>query len=315
MSPLGSSPADLVNLRTVSRADTLGMLHRFEMTPLDRSRLLARVFTRPVLAGIARHGCALELGASLRKLQVTPSGPRVTVAALMDAGLKELSRSYRCEYVYKAAIASRIVFGKHSPRTASLAIELGVDGSIVDAAVFNGTSTAYEIKTEFDSPNRLTTQAPAYLRAFECVNLVTHPDLVEKYEMVLDHRVGIYALTEGNSLSMYRAATPDLSRIDPAVIFRMLRRAEYMAAVTEFFGRQPDLPNGLVDDHYRTLFSRLTCQQAHKVLVNAMRERTTDEDSAAYLRALPSSMRALGYATPLSAPQRGRVLNALAATA
>lgn len=285
------------------------------MTPLDRSRLLARVFTRPVLAGIARNGCARELSANLRKLQVAPAKARGTVASLMDAGLEELGRSYRCEYVYKAAITSRIVFGKHSPRTASLAIELGVDGSIVDAAVFNGTSTAYEIKTEFDSPTRLTTQTPAYLRAFECVNLVTHPDLVEKYEAVLDPRVGIYALIDGNSLSKYRAAVPDLSRIDPAVIFRMLRRAEYMAAVTAFSGEQPELPNGLVDEHYRALFCRLTSEQAHRVLVDAMRARTTDEDSAAYLRALPSSMRALGYATPLSAPQRQRVLNALAAPA
>jgi hypothetical protein len=297
------------------RCYTPEMLQPSEMTPLDRSRLLARVFTRPVLAGLARSGCARELSENVRRLQATPASAQGTVASLMDAGLEELGRNYRCEYVYKAAIASRIVFGKHSPRTASLAIELGVDGSIVDAAVFNGTSTAYEIKTEFDSPIRLTTQTPAYLRAFECVNLVTHPDLIKKYEAVLDARVGIYALTDGNSLSRYRAAVPDVSRIEPAVVFRMLRRAEYVQAVSSIFGEQPNLPNGLVDEHYRGLFCKLTCEQAHRVLVDAMRARTTDDHTAAYMRALPQSMRALGYATPLSAPQRQRVLNALAAPA
>jgi hypothetical protein len=285
------------------------------MTPLERSRLIARLFTRPVLEGVARRGCARELAGKLTQLGVRASSNRQTVANLMDAGFDELGRDYRCEYVYKAAIANRIVFGRHSPRTASLAIELPVDGSIVDGAVFNGTSTAYEIKTEFDSPVRLTTQTPAYLRAFDSVNLVTHPDLVAKYAEVLDTRVGIYALSVDNSLSLRRAAVSDLSRIEPSVVFRMLRRAEYMSAVEKHFGAQPELPNGLIDGHYRSLFVRLTGEQAHKVLVDAMRSRTTDPSTTTYLTALPKSLRALGYATPLSAPQRQRVLAALSTSA
>lgn len=285
------------------------------MTPLERSRLIARLFTRPVLVEVARRGCARGLASKLGKLGVGALSKSETLADLMDAGLQELGREYRCEYVYKAAIADRIVFGRHSPRTASLAIELPVDGSIVDAAVFNGTSTAYEIKTEFDSPVRLTTQTPAYLRAFDSVNLVTHPDLVEKYVQVLDPRVGIYALRADNSLSMKRAAVSDLSRIEPGVVFRMLRRAEYMSAVENYFGPQPELPNGLIAPHYRALFLQLTSQQAHRALVDAMRTRTTDAATSSYLAALPKSLRALGYATPLSAPQRARVLEAFSAAA
>ena len=284
------------------------------MNSLDRSRLLARIFTRPVLEGIARRGCADEVAFQLRKLKVGTAEQK-TVGARLDAGFAELSQRYRCEYVYKAAIASRIVFGRHSPRTASLAIELNVAGSIVDCAVFNGTSTAYEIKTEFDSPARLTTQTPAYLQAFDCVNLVTHPELVRKYQAVLDARVGIYSLNADNSLSQWRPAVPDVNRIQPEVVFRMLRRAEHMAAVAEHFGPQPSLPNGLVDAHSAALFAQLSCAQAHKVLVDAMRARTTDSESVDYLRALPASLRALGYATPLSAPQRRRLLTALGTAA
>lgn len=285
------------------------------MTPLDRSRLLARLFTRPVLEAIARQGSAADVAAKLINLQVSTGKRRQSIADMLDAGLDELGKTYRCEYVYKAAIASRIVFGRHSPRTASLAIELGVDGSIVDAAVFNGTSTAYEIKTEFDSPTRLTTQTPAYLRAFDSVNLVTHPDLVDKYVAALDTRVGILALNRDGSLSEKRPAVCDITRIEPVVVFRMLRRAEYMSVVTKYFGLQPQLPNGLVDAHYRALFAQLTSEQAHKALVSAMRARTTDHQTAAYLSALPRSMRALGFATPLSLPQRQRVLAALSAAA
>lgn len=286
------------------------------MTPLDRSRLLARIFTRPVLEAAARRGSATEIVKRLTGLQIKTgeSGER-RVADLLDEALKELGREYRCEYVYKAAIASRIVFGKHSPRTASLAIELSVAGSIVDAAVFNGTSTAYEIKTEFDSPARLTTQTPAYLRAFDRVNLVTHPALAEKYAASLDPRVGIYVLSKDDSLSERRRAVSDVSRVEPSVVFRMLRRAEYIAAVTEHFGPQPAMPNGLVDAHYEGLFGQLSSEQAHRALVAAMRKRTTGAESVEYLKALPRSLRALGYATPLSTPQRRQLLSALSAPA
>jgi hypothetical protein len=285
------------------------------MTPLDRSRLIARVFSRPVLDGMARHGLATDIAKKLSTLGVEPGKSLQTVGDVFDAGLDEISRSYRCEYVYKSAIASRIVFGRHSPRTSSLAIELGADGSIVDAAVFNGTATAYEIKTEFDSPTRLTTQTPSYLRAFDRVYVVTHPDCAERYRAALDPRVGVLALNLDNSLSTVRMAEGDISRVEPEVVFRMLRRLEYMKVVHQHFGPQPALPNGLIDAHYRSLFRQLTSSHAHTALVAAMRARTTDADSVAFLSALPKSLRALGYATPLSGPQRQRVLASLAAPA
>lgn len=285
------------------------------MTPLDRSRLVARLFTRPVLEAVARRGGGRDLVDKLLKLGIGEPTECCTLANLMDAGLEQLGRDYRCEYVYKAAIANRIIFGRHSPRTANLAIELPVDGSIVDAAIFNGTSTAYEIKTEFDSPVRLTTQTPSYLRAFDSVNLVTHPALVDRYIQLLDSRVGIYALNADNSLSLKRAAVSDVSRVEPGVVFRMLRRAEYMTAVRKHFGPQPELPNGLIAAHYRALFTQLTSEQAHKALVGAMRSRTTDPDTSSFLAALPKSLRALGYATPLSPPQRARLLSALSTPA
>lgn len=283
------------------------------MNPLDRSRLIARAFSRPVLEGMARRGTAGDVAGRLADLKVGQGRPLGTVGDMFDAGLEDMRASYRCEYVYKAAIADRIVFGRHSPKTSSLAVELGVDGSIVDAAVFNGTATAYEIKTEFDSPTRLTTQTASYLRAFDRVFVVTHPDSADRYESVVDARVGILALNRDNSMSLVRDAEGELSRVEPEVVFRMLRRPEYMEVVEKYFGPQPKLPNGLLDAHYRALFRQLTSLQAHVALVAAMRARTTDASSVVFLSSLPRSLRALGYATPLTGPQRKRVLTSLSA--
>ena len=282
------------------------------MNESERSRLISRYFSRPVMEDIARRGTARHVAKALAGLGVQPGKRKPVVADLFGTSLEELGQTYRCEYVYKAAIASRIVFGRHSPRTSSLAIELGVAGSIVDVAVFNGTATAYEIKTEYDSHRRLSTQTPAYLRAFDRVYVVTHPDLAERYASLVDERVGILCLTTRDSLREVRKAVGDTSRIEPTAVYRMLRRQEFMDAVHERFGPQPELPNGLVNKHYERLFNRLSSAEAHEVLVAAMRARTTDEETVAFVSELPTSLRALAYATPLSRPKRQRLLDALA---
>ncbi|MCF8788329.1 sce7726 family protein [Xanthomonas campestris] len=273
-------------------------------------RQAAQVLTRPVLAQAGRTGH----GQFIRKLLSDaglPVGSGQTVAELLDQVLDGLRRNYRCEYFYKAAIADRVVFGRHSPRTASLHVELPVGRSIIDLAIFNGTSTAYEIKTEFDSHRRLLTQTPDYLRVFERVYLVTHPSISPQYLRVLDDRVGILTLQSNGSLSEIRAPRSSTSNLDKMALFQMLRAQEYVQAARDWFGDQPELPNGRRYEHYRRLWEQLTTEQAHASVVKAMRERTTAEPMVDFVRALPRSCRVLGYATPLSKPQQKRVLNAL----
>ncbi|EED65684.1 sce7726 family protein [Comamonas testosteroni] len=282
------------------------------MTQLDRLRLISRLFSRPVLEEMARHGLTTAMVDTFKALGIWSAKESRTVGELFETALKEINKSYRCEYVYKAAIANRIVYGRHSPRTSSLAVELGVDNSIVDAAVFNGTTTAYEVKTEFDNPSRLTTQAPAYLRAFDRVNVVTHPRNGARYVELLDSRIGVLVLNRDNSISTLRPAIGDTSRIEPGVVFRMLRRDEFMKVVHTHFGPQPKLPNGVITAHYRELFEKLSSHQAHEALLTSMRARTNGESSVSFLTSLPPSLRVLGYATPLSAPQRSRALVSLA---
>ncbi len=229
----------------------------------------------------------------------------------LDAALEGLRKHYRCEYVYKAAIADRIVFGRHSPRTASMHVELPVGRSIVDVAVFNGTSTAYEIKTEFDSDRRLSTQTPDYLRAFERVYVVTHPALVGRYSRILDERVGVLALSPRGSLAEVRTADGSGESVDKSALFRLLRSHEYCQALEQEFGEQPFLPNGRRYSHYSKLWMDLSVGQAHKLTISAMRARTTSPCMVDFMRQMPVSYRALGYATPLSSVQQARVLKIL----
>ncbi|WP_137917140.1 sce7726 family protein [Hydrogenophaga sp. 2FB] len=279
---------------------------------LDGLRATARAFTRPIFKALGVTGDASAVTGQLLSHGMGVSSSAATVATLFDAAYQSLLHCYRCEFVYKNALANHLAFHATAP-PAGVVIEQHVASSFVDVAAFGATSAAYEIKTEFDSPKRLTTQTNDYLRAFDRVYLVTHPTLAARHMPRIDARVGVLTLETDGSLNEVRAATPGISEVEPITVLRMLRRHEYMDTVHVHHGVQPALPNGLLYRHYEKLFVQLSSQQAHEALMTAFVTRTQDGELADFLGELPKSLRALGFATPLSRPQRRRVLKALAA--
>ncbi|MEI7296253.1 sce7726 family protein [Paraburkholderia tropica] len=274
--------------------------------------MLGRMFTRPVFADMARSGNWQQaLSFLVEHGLLRPTADQQPLASLFDSACKEMRRGYRNEFVYKAEIASRIVFGRHSPKTASLHVELPVGRSIVDVAVFNGTSTAYEIKTEFDTPRRLTTQTSDYLSAFDRVCLVTHPRCAEMYSEIVDPRVGILALTERGSLRPMREPLSNRENVSPQTVFGCLQRAEYVECISRKIGEPVIKPSGIIQAYCSEIFQQFTPLEAHDIFAKALRKRKTDGDTVRFVTALPESLRVLGYATPLSGRQKETALSAL----
>jgi hypothetical protein len=278
---------------------------------ISQLRLLSRLFTRPAFSELASKGASTKwLNYLVHHRVAQPSGNSVTLAEFLDEAFQRIARGYRNEYVFKAALANKIVFGRHSPRTAGMQIELPVNRSIVDAAIFNGTSTAYEIKTEFDTSRRLATQTRDYLKAFDKVFVVTTRECAQRYDAITDPRVGILALSGTGSFSLYRNASSNKENLDHSAIFRCLRKREFIEILLAE-GGEVDYPNGLLHEKCEEQFRRLPSLRCHEVFLQAMRSRTTEERLASFLDTLPVSLRSLGLATPLSQPQRVRLAEAL----
>lgn len=274
---------------------------------IDQARLLSKVLTRPTFAALARGDDHRKLFRTLYELNLISDS--WSVRDIFFHAYKRISAVYRNEYVYKTAIANRIVFGRHSPKTTAISIELPVRRSIVDVAVFNGTSTAYEIKTSFDSPRRLVTQTPDYLCVFDKVYVVTHPDSAKSYADNCDERVGILALDSKDRLKVIREAIENKKNIDPRSMFRILRRDEYVSALETLQGVPINVPNGLIAGHCEEVFSKLDVEVAHSSFLTAMRQRTITQENVRFVSALPDFLRVLGYSTPLSGIQRQRILS------
>ncbi len=233
------------------------------------------------------------------------------VGEVFDQAWNRLKHSYRNEYVYKTELANRIVFGRHSPNTAALHVELPVSGSIADMAIYNGTSTAYEIKTDFDSAFRLRSQSESYLKAFEKVYVVVSDSSVKKYLSYIPDEVGMLSLSKRGSLREVKPVCSDVSRLKHEVMFRCLRRSEQVSIAEKVIGEKIELPNGLIYEACFRAFSLLDVESAHRLYVEQMRKRKTDKKTQLFISRLPYSLKALGYATPLSEKKRTNILNVL----
>lgn len=271
-------------------------------------RSFSKILSRSTFISLAKGSHPADIFKDVKNL--VPADV-TTVSDLYEFAFRLIKKSYRNEYIYKTAVANKIVFGRHSPKTSSIAVELSIEDSIVDLAIFNGTSTAYEIKTELDSPRRLTTQTPNYFKAFDNIYIVTAPKLTSTYEKACPAEIGIISLTSKDSLSVIRPAKSNKVNIDPVTIFKTLRRDEYTSALEAILKTKIVMPNGVIRQECEKIFSTLDPIQAHDIFVNSMRLRTTSVESASFLLKLPEHLRILGYASSLSRPQRERLLVAL----
>ena len=115
-----------------------------------------------------------------------------------------LFKYYRNEYIYKNVIANKILLGKHSLNTSHMLTEFRVGRCKADAVVVNGTSTVYEIKSEFDSFTRLENQIQAYLEIFDHINVITSASQANKLDSILPGKAGILVLTNRNTITTIR---------------------------------------------------------------------------------------------------------------
>ncbi|XQU09508.1 sce7726 family protein [Halomonas sp. LY9] len=273
---------------------------------------LSALFTRPNFKRLSESDDAAEVLRDVLGWQELSRFNGQTIAEIYDNAWMMIRKFYRNEYVYKNEVASRVVFGRHNPRTAGLHVELPVAGSIADLAIYNGTSTAYEIKTDLDSPARLATQSQSYLKAFDKVYVVVSEKNLYRYQSDLPKNVGLLALTKRGSLREVKKALSNSSSVEHLAMYQCLRKNEKIEVAEIISGQKIKLPNGLIYQHCLSLFEKVSVETAHHLYVEQMRARQTDTKIQAFVKSLPYSLRVLGYATPLSDKKRKDLTDKLA---
>lgn len=264
------------------------------MSALRNGHYLATIFGRPFLARLLAGGPGELLHVlSVAEIDLPPAD---TVERVYEEAYRLLRRSYRCEYVYKNAIAAKLLLGRHSPQTTTLLQEVSVQASQADLVMINGYATVYEIKTELDSLRRLPGQLQSYRRVFEHVVVVAPLEQAHDLVTELPDGVGVVALTPRYTLATIQEPTTCEDLLDPAAMFDLLRRAEFQEIVREVFGAVPDVPNTRMYSECRGRFLELPKRTAYRMFVKALRERQPWKLDPKQLRSLPHSLALHGLA-------------------
>lgn len=124
-----------------------------------------------------------------------------------------MSRNYRNEYFYQNTSLNKLLLGRHSVNTTTALMQVPVGKSRADFIMINSKAVVYEIKTELDNFDRLQMQLHDYCMAFDHVCMVTSENNFEKAcELLEDTAVGIYVLTDKNTLSNKLMKNPNVIR-------------------------------------------------------------------------------------------------------
>lgn len=233
------------------------------------------IFKGPFLERVARGDHAatfFELGRHFEGFRPPPRTE--PLSKWFDFFFDILFRKYRCEYVYKNAIATRLYLGgRHSFEDSLLTDELRSGQSRADVVILNGTSTVYEIKSRYDSFERIDSQLIDYRRLYDKIYVVTSGDRAYTALSYLGPSTGIMALDDDGRLYVVREAASNKSNTDPEALFDCMRQAEFTAVIEHAFGNVPNVPNSQLYRECKKLFCNLSSDIAHDYMVSTVKRR------------------------------------------
>ena len=207
-----------------------------------------------------------------------------------------MAKNYRNEYFYQNTLLNKLFLGKHSVNTTTALTQVTVGKSRADFIMINGKAVVYEIKTELDNFDRLQTQLHDYSLAFDHVCLVTSESNYEKaYELLRDTAVGIYVLTNRNTLSKKFRKEPEryTECLDYKAIFKLLRKEEYEEIVENYFSGLPKTSQAFFYTECLKLFMTIPLDKAYQAAIKQLKKR--NKIRIVDLTVIPYELRSLVY--------------------
>ncbi|HRL64421.1 MAG TPA: sce7726 family protein [Segatella copri] len=209
---------------------------------MDRMRSYSSAFSRALFTDIIKYGDCSRLDAIHDRYDGKRKKEK-TYFSYLKYLYRQISINYRCEYVYKNELIELLI-KKYAHSNAVIFNEFRMQKSIVDLAMFNGNSRAFEIKTEYDTTRRLIGQLVDYTRVFQLCYVVIPANMLETYEKDIPPYIGIVLMRESGGVLELDEARPAVENknIDAGMMMKCLRTKEYENMVIEEFGKLPDVP-------------------------------------------------------------------------
>lgn len=253
---------------------------------------MSRMFSAGVLRGLAREERSASTSRVLRQTGLFSSAlEALTLEGAFERVFATLSvQGRRDDYVFRNALARKLVIGRRSLRTATVLQELRVGNSKVDVAVLAKQGIAYEIKSDRDSYSRLSSQVADYRRAFSNVVVVASEPRVELIDKLVPETTGIASLTERFSLRMWREPVFDTDGLSVPALLRVLRLAEASEVLRLLGIEVPSVPNTLIRSTLESLAMAVEPTDLQAICFEVLRVRRSQASLAPALTTFPPSL-------------------------
>lgn len=271
-------------------------------TNLERLRSYSSVFTRKVFSDILDY----HDFSHLNWLFMTYDQHQKGIESYLDYLLylyKYITRFYRCEYVYKNEIINKLLLKTYGTKNTIAFNEFRIGNSIVDFAMMNGESKAFEIKTQFDTSRRLFKQMDDYEKVFNKCYIVVASEDLGYYESIIKPTTGIIELHYDRGrikLNEYRHAVKNFE-LDSDVLMGCLRTQEYKNIVFSVDGYLPNVSEFKMYDACKARIKQIPSLVLNELFLNEIKKR---KSVTSKLREVPKELRQMCLSLNLSEKER-----------
>ncbi len=254
------------------------MKHSITNGQKERMRSYANIFSSTSFARLLKNEDFDFINKKIERYDSNKIGKNFTTySEYIRYAYNSLKKEYRCEYIYKNELINELLLKKYGTENTVVINEFKVGNSVADMVLFNGTSKAFEIKTELDSEKRLVGQLNDYTKIFKECYIVTHESLIGKY-LGTDKKIGVIAIIKhGNSFKMEEVRKAIVSEeINAGVLIKSLRTQEYKNLITAYFGQLPCVSNFQMFDECAFLMKQIPNRELNSLFITELKKRASN---------------------------------------
>jgi hypothetical protein len=268
-------------------------------TNKDQIRSLSQILSPANFKRILREK---DYSSTLYRLERYISiGAEDTNLDLINEIYSSLLKNYRNEYVYKNILINRMLLKKYSLSTTVAFNEFKIGNSIADFVLLNGESKVYEIKTELDNLNKIDKQLIDYCKFSDKVYVVASSKHIHKLMSLLNNtNIGIIELTVRNALNTIKEAESNSSNFDHEILFKTLRKAEYLELIFDYFSAIPSVPNTKIFKECLNLSKTIEIELFQKLVIAKLKKRNIANKEIIKEKVVPESLKHICYTLDLS---------------
>lgn len=259
---------------------------------MDNNLILKRFFSKTVLRDLLSGKRNEVFDCVVKRYITNPEGK--TYEELISEIYVYMGKTYRTEYYYKNTMLNRLLLKKHNYRKTVVLTELPIGGSKADFIMINGEGIVYEIKTELDNLERLSSQVEDYYKAFTKVVIVTYEENIDKVLSIVPKRAGIMQLTKRKALKSVREPVDNRENLDYYTIFKILRKYEFENILWQEGFELPKVNQFLYYKECFRILQKINIESLQKKMLNELKKRMRIETVEFCVKA-PEELRFLTY--------------------